>query len=75
MSLTQTEYIPKKRRMIMNQLKEIRLIHGWTQQYVADKIGITKAAYSNIETQKRKPSLKVAVQLYKMFGIPVENML
>ena len=54
----------------MNQLKEIRLIHGWTQQYVADKIGITKA-----ETQKRKPSLKVAVQLYKMFGIPVENML
>lgn len=59
----------------MNQLKEIRLIHGWTQQYVADKTGITKAAYSNIETQKRKPSLKVAVQLYKMFGIPVENML
>ena len=59
----------------MNQLKEIRLIHGWTQQYVADKIGITKAAYSNIETQKRKPSLKVAVKLYKMFGIPVENML
>ena len=75
MSLTQTEYIPKKRRMIMNQLKEIRLKHGWTQQYVADKIGITKAAYSNIETQKRKPSLKVAVQLHKMFGIPVENML
>ena len=37
----------------MNQLKQIRLKNRWTQQNVADKIGITKAAYSNIENKKR----------------------
>ena len=50
----------------MNQLKQIRLENKWTQQYVADKIGITKSAYSNIENQNRSPSLKVAIQLQKV---------
>ena len=59
----------------MNQLKQIRLENKWTQQYVADKIGITKSAYSNIENQNRSPSLKVAIQLQKMFGLSIEKLL
>lgn len=59
----------------MNQLKQIRLENKWTQQYVADKIGITKSAYSNIENQNRSPSLKVALQLQKLFGLSIENLL
>lgn len=42
----------------MIQIKQIRLKNKWTQQYVADQIGITKSAYSNIENQNRSPSLK-----------------
>lgn len=59
----------------MNQLKQIRLENKWTQQVVADKIGITKSAYSNIENQNRSPSLKVAIQLQKLFGLPIELLL
>lgn len=59
----------------MNKLKQLRLENGWTQQNVADKIGITKSAYSNIENQNRSPSLKVAVQLQKLFGLPIEKLL
>lgn len=59
----------------MNQLKQIRLENKWTQQYVADKIGFTKSAYSNIENQNRSPSLKVAIQLQKMFGLSIEKLL
>ncbi|MFQ7208545.1 MAG: helix-turn-helix transcriptional regulator [Coprococcus sp.] len=59
----------------MNQLKQIRLENKWTQQYVADKIGITKSAYSNIENQNRSPSLKVAIQLQNLFGLPIEKLL
>ncbi len=59
----------------MNQLKQIRLENKWTQQYVADKIGITKSAYSNIENQNRSPSLKVALQLQNLFGLSIENLL
>ena len=59
----------------MSQLKQIRLENKWTQQVVADKIGITKSAYSNIENQNRSPSLKVAIQLQKLFGLPIELLL
>ena len=59
----------------MNHLKQIRLKNKWTQQFVADKVGITKATYSNIETQKRSPSLKVALQLQKLFEEPIEYLL
>lgn len=59
----------------MNQLKKIRLQHQWTQQHVADIIGITKAAYSNIENENRSPSLKVAINLQNMFGLQIEKLL
>lgn len=59
----------------MNQLKQIRLDNKWTQQYVADNIGITKAAYSNIENQNRSPSLRTAIRLQDMFGLSIENLL
>lgn len=59
----------------MNQLKQIRLKNRWTQQNVADKIGITKAAYSNIENQKRNPSLKIAIKLQHLFGLSIENLI
>lgn len=59
----------------MTQLKQIRLKNKWTQQYVADRIGITKSAYSNIENQNRNPSLKVALQLQKLFGLSIEKLM
>ena len=59
----------------MNQLKKIRLENKWTQQYVADKIGITKSAYSNIENKRRHPSLKVGIKLQKLFGLPIETLI
>lgn len=59
----------------MNQLKQIRLDNKWTQQYVADNIGVTKAAYSNIENQNRSPSLRTAIRLQDMFGLSIENLL
>ena len=70
----QTEYITGK-EITMNQLKQIRLDRRWTQQIVADKLGITKAAYSNIENGYRSPSLKVALQMQKLFGIQIERLL
>ena len=59
----------------MNQLKHIRLDKKWTQQFVADKLNITKAAYSNIENGNRTPSLKVALQIQKLFELPIEELL
>lgn len=59
----------------MIQIKQIRLKNKWTQQHVADQIGITKSAYSNIENQNRSPSLKVALQLQNLFELPIEKLM
>ena len=50
-------------------IRQERIRRGWTQQYVADQIGITKAALCNIETAQRKPSYEVLVKLEDLFHL------
>lgn len=50
------------------RMRQERIAAGWTQVQAADRVGITKAAYSNIETGKRKPSYDVLVKLENLFG-------
>lgn len=56
----------------MNALKSARLEKGWTQQQAADELKITKASYANIERGARKPSLKIAIKIQKLFQIPID---
>lgn len=49
------------------KIQQERIKRGWSQQYVADKIGVTKVAIHDIETGRRKPSYEVLVKLEKLF--------
>ena len=49
-------------------LRQERKNRGWTQDYVAQQIGITKTAVHDIETGRRKPSYDVLVKLLDLFG-------
>jgi len=53
----------------------IRESNNWTQECVAKKVDITKQAYSNIETGKRKPFYKVIVKLQKLFSKLIDYLL
>lgn len=44
-------------------LAKARTDKGMTQQELAKALGITRAAYTNIENGKRKPSVKIAKKL------------
>lgn len=57
-----------------NQLKKFRLENKLTQQVLADRIGINKTTYSDFETGARRPSLRVALKIQKVTGIPVETL-
>lgn len=57
-----------------NQLKKFRLENKLTQQVLADRIGINKTTYSNFETGARCPSLRTALKIQKVTGIPVETL-
>ncbi len=57
------------------KIVSLRLKNHWTQEYIAKKIGITKQAYSNIETGKRKPSYKVIIELQNLFNATIDYLL
>ena len=61
--------------MSNSNLFDCRKRNGLTQKEVAKILGITKAAYSNIETGKRNPSLLVAVGLQRVFGETIDYLL
>lgn len=48
-------------------IKEERERRGWSQTQAAKAVGITKAAYRNIEAGVRKPSYDVLVKLLELF--------
>ncbi len=48
-------------------IKEERERRGWSQTQVAQAVGITKAAYRNIEAGVRKPSYDILVKLLDLF--------
>lgn len=53
--------------MILN-IRQERIRRGWTQQYVADLVGLSKTAIHDIEKGKQKPSYDVLVKLLDLFG-------
>lgn len=51
------------------ELRQERLSRGWTQQFVADSVGVSKQTIHDIETGRRKPSYSVLVGLENLFGM------
>ena len=48
-------------------IRQVREKRGWTQKYVAEKVGITQTMLLKIETGQRKPSYDVLVKLEELF--------
>ena len=58
----------------MNEkLKELRLKKGYDQYKLAEKVGISQQAYSQIETGAVNPSLKTALKLSEVLKVPVNK--
>ena len=48
-------------------IRQERERHGWTQSFVAKKVGITQTMLLKLETGQRKPSYDVLVKLLDLF--------
>lgn len=53
----------------MIRLRRIRISKGWSLEYVANKVGVTKAAIHDLETGRRKGSIRVWDALEDLFTI------
>lgn len=45
---------------------------GYTQQYVASRVGISRQFFSMIETDERRPSVEVAKKIAHILGFENE---
>ena len=54
------------------KLKTLRKGQKMTQQYVADKVGITRATLSNYEINRRQPDLRTLQKLADCYGVGLD---
>lgn len=57
------------------RIKELREDNDFTQQQVADKIGITQRKYSYIETGTQQLTDEILVKLAKLYNVTTDYIL
>ena len=58
-----------------NRLKQLRIREGYTQQQLADRLGVTKSVVSYYELQERYPSPDVLIRLAHVFCVTTDFLL
>lgn len=57
---------------LAKNLSEMRKIYGYTQTYIADKLGITYQSYQAYEKGITLPSLKNFIKLADLFDVSLD---
>lgn len=52
---------------ISNRVRELRLERGWTQQQLADAVGVSRQSINSIECERYIPSLPLALTFARVF--------
>lgn len=55
-----------------NRLRVLRAEQGWSQQDLADRLGVSRQSVNAIETGRYDPSLPLAFAIAEVFGLPIE---
>jgi putative transcriptional regulator len=58
---------------VNNRLKVLRAERNWSQQDLANELGVSRQTINAIETQKYDPSLPLALKIGQLFDLPVEK--
>lgn len=60
---------------MINRIKDLREDHDYTQQQVADKIGITQRKYSYLETGTQQLTDELLVALSRLYDVSIDYLL
>lgn len=58
---------------IINRVKELRTSRGWTQQQLAEAVGVSRQSINSIECNRYIPSLPLALLFAQVFGCAMEE--
>ena len=62
----------EKKNLFSVRLKELRLQHGFSQEELAEKIGIKQNSYSDWENGKCKPNYEKLEKIADFFGVSLD---
>ncbi|HTP89494.1 MAG TPA: helix-turn-helix transcriptional regulator [Bryobacteraceae bacterium] len=54
-------------------MKELRVERGWTQQQLAEAVGVSRQSIISIERDRYVPSLALALTFARVFGRPTDE--
>jgi putative transcriptional regulator len=57
---------------VNNHLKALRAVRGWSQQELAQRLGVSRQSVIAIETGRYDPSLPLAFRIAEAFALPIE---
>jgi putative transcriptional regulator len=58
---------------IQNRVRELRGARAWTQEQLADAVGVSRQSIISIERGRYVPSLALALLLARVFACPLEQ--
>jgi putative transcriptional regulator len=58
---------------VQNRVKDLRTERGWTQQQLADAVGVSRQSINSIERQRYEPSLALALRFAAVFGLSTDE--
>jgi putative transcriptional regulator len=59
---------------VENRIKEFRNERGWTQQELADKVGVSRQSINSIERNRYVPSLPLALTFARVFDCSTDDL-
>jgi putative transcriptional regulator len=58
---------------VHNRIKELRSARGWTQEQLANAVGVSRQSINSIERDRYEPSLALALTFARVFGCPTDQ--
>ena len=58
---------------VQNRVKELRVERGWTQQQLADAVGVSRQSINSIERNRYIPSLLLALTFARVFACSTDD--
>jgi len=58
---------------VRNRVKDLRIERGWTQEQLAESVGVSRQSINSIERNRYVPSLPLALMFARVFGCPFDQ--
>ena len=58
---------------MINRIRTMREQRGWTQEYLASLVQVSRQTINSLETGRYKPSIVLALKLAHVFKVPLEE--